>query len=161
MAEKSFISVSEFAKLQTATAKTIKLASADMGALNKVIRTQSFVKGTSWSVSENVYFVSSQIDGKDVVYPVLEIRNIDTQRTRQVSLRSFVWFLKYENYTPKGELMSALFECQTLGEIAELIGGKSFIVSDLVQLPRMKFVDNGYVEEEGKTSLNPIFDWAK
>lgn len=161
MAEKSFISVTEFAKLQTATAKTTKLAPADMSALNKVIRTQRFLKGTSWSVSENVYFVSSQIDGKEVVYPVLEIRNQVSQRTQQVSLRSFVWFLKYDNYTPEGELMTALSECQTLGDIAELLGGKSFVVSDLMQMPRMKFVENGYVEEEGKTSFNPIFDWIK
>ena len=160
MAEKSFISATEFAKLQTATAKTVALAPADMGALNKVLRTQSFTKGTRWGVSANVYFVSSKIDDKEVVYPVFEIRNLETQRTRQISLRSFVWFLKYDNYTPEGELMSALYECNTLGEIAELLGGKSFEVSDL-ELPRMKFVDNGYVEEEGKTSFNPIFEWIK
>lgn len=161
MAERTFISASEFAELQSATAKTTALAPAEIGALNKVLRSQSFAKGTRWSVSTDVYFVSSKIDNKEVVYPVLEIRNLDNQRTRQVSLRSFVWFLKYEEYIPKGELMSTLYDCNTLGEIAGLLGGKSFVVSDLVELPRMKFVDNGYVEEEGKTSFNPIFDWIK
>ena len=160
MAEKSFISVTEFAKLQR-TAKIVEISTDKMSDLNKPIRTQQFIKGTQWSVSTNVFFVSSEIDGKEVVYPVLEIRNQVTQRTQQVSLRSFVWFLKYDNYTPEGELMSALFECNTLGEVAELLGGKSFVVRDLMQMPRMKFVDNGYVEEEGKTSFNPIFEWIK
>jgi hypothetical protein len=160
MAEKSFISVTEFAKLQR-TSKIVEISTDKMSDLNKPIRTQHFIKGTQWNVSTDVYFVSSEIDGKEVVYPVLEIRNQVTQRTQQVSLRSFVWFLKYDNYTPEGELMSALFECNTLGEVAELLGGKSFVVSDLMQMPRMKFVENGYVEEEGKTSFNPIFDWIK
>lgn len=131
MAEKSFISVAEFAKLQR-TSKIVEISTDKMSDLNKPIRTQHFIKGTQWSVSTNVFFVSAEIDGKEVVYPTLEIRNQVTQRTQQVSLRSFVWFLKYDNYTPEGELMSALFECNTLGEVAELLGGKSFVVSDLM-----------------------------
>ena len=160
--EKSVLfSVRVYAEMQSATEKIVNLATEDMVALNKSLRPQSFGKGTKWDVSTDVSFVSSTIGDKEVVYPVLELTNQVTQRRRLVSLRSFVWFLKYEGYTPEGALMSALFECNTLGDVAVLLGGKSFEVIDLVQMPRMKFVDNGYIEEEGKTSFNPIFEWIK